>query len=117
MRALLAIIVLCTPAFAAPVPKELRKKTYEGSWKIVFANGVVETCWFGKNGKSGVEEPLRKAGGQAEEGSTGVIVIAFDDDRTERWTPDGKRYVVEHWFPSSQYPNSIANLGIAERIR
>ncbi len=49
-----------------------------------------------------------------EENERGVAVIKFDDDRIERWTPVGKRYVVEHWFPSSQYRKTPPVLGIAE---
>ena len=45
----------------------------------------------------------------------GAIVITFDDDRTERWTPVGKRMVVEHWYLSAQYPCCKPVLGIAER--
>ena len=47
----------------------------------------------------------------------GAIVITVDYDRTEGWTPVGKRMVVEHWCPSSQYPCGKATLGIADRER
>jgi hypothetical protein len=47
----------------------------------------------------------------------GAIVITFDDDRTERWTPVGKRMVVEHGYQSSQFPCGAAVRGIADRER
>ena len=60
------------------------------------------------------DEPLRRARGRAE--VTGnSIVLTFSDDRVERWTPVGNRFVVEHWFPGSQFPAARAVLGIAER--
>jgi hypothetical protein len=35
MRTLIAFVVLCAPAVAAPVPKELRKEIFVGNWKLV----------------------------------------------------------------------------------
>jgi hypothetical protein len=61
-----------------------------------------------------VDEPLRRSRGRAEINGNS-IVLTFSDDRVERWTPVGNRFVVEHWFPGSQFPAARAVLGIAER--
>jgi hypothetical protein len=85
-----------------------------GKWKVEFHNGVIEECNIGNGGESSVEEPKRRCVGMAEV-KGGSVVITFGDDRVERWTPVGKRYVVEHWFPASQVPVTTPVLGIAER--
>jgi hypothetical protein len=87
-----------------------------GEWSVEFANGVVETCVIRKDGTACESEPNRKSDGKAVD-KDGAVVITFDDDRTERWTPVGKRMVVEHWYPSSQYPCGKPVLGIADRER
>ena len=96
-----------------------------GKWSVEFTNGVKEVCdifTFDGDGHATVEEPRRRSRGRVvlQDGS---VVMIFNDDRVERWTPIGKRFVVEHWFPGSVLP--IANpvrlptatpvLGIAER--
>ena len=84
-----------------------------GKWQIEFANGVVETCAFDKDSATEVE-PQRSSNGRATV-RDGSVVIAFEDDRTERWTKVGKRWVVEHWCPSSAFPSGKPVLGIAEQ--
>ncbi|HSQ55472.1 MAG TPA: hypothetical protein VLM40_06980 [Gemmata sp.] len=84
-----------------------------GKWKVEFANGVKEVCHIGNGGESTVEEPRRRSNGIAEV-KGGSVVIRFHDDRIERWTRVGSRYVVEHWFPGSQLPTVTPVLGIAE---
>ena len=34
MRTLLTLALLCAFASASPVPKELKKEEYEGTWKV-----------------------------------------------------------------------------------
>jgi hypothetical protein len=85
-----------------------------GKWNVEFANGVKEVCNIGNGGESTVDEPRRRSNGMAEV-KGGSVVITFNDNRLERWTPVGKRYVVEHWFPASQVPVTTPVLGIAER--
>lgn len=85
-----------------------------GLWRIEFSNGVVESCDIRREGTATVSEPARRSGGHAVIDG-GAVMIRFDDDRMERWSPVGKRYVVEHWFPASRFPPSMAVLGIAER--
>jgi hypothetical protein len=84
-----------------------------GKWKAEFTNGVTEVCHIGNGGECTVEEPRRRSNGMAEV-KGGSLVITFNDNRVERWTPVGKRYVVEHWFPASQVPVVSPVLGIAE---
>jgi len=85
-----------------------------GKWKVRFANGVVETCGFEK-GVATETEPLRQSTGTAMAQDDGSFVIAFGDDRTERWTAVGKRWVVEHWATSAAFPAGRPVLGIATR--
>jgi hypothetical protein len=87
-----------------------------GNWRIEFSNGVIESCGVGRGGQATVDEPLRQAKGTAEV-QEGSIVIRFTDNRVERWTPIGNRYVVEHWYPATRVPTVSAVLGIAERVR
>jgi len=70
-------------------------------------------CEVRKDGTASVVEPLRTAGGKAARKGSSVVIV-YDDDRVERWTPVGKRLVVEHWFPASQLPTATPVLGIAE---
>src|SRR5262245_32266510 len=85
-----------------------------GKWHVEFTNGVSEVCVIGRGGVAIVDEPLRRARGKAEV-SGNSVVLTFHDDRVERWTPVGQRFVVEHWFPGSQFPSAAPVLGIAER--
>jgi hypothetical protein len=83
---------------------------------VEFANGVKETVGVGNGGESSVQEPQRRSMGKAEAKGCS-IVITFYDDRIERWTAVGERYVVEHWFPASRLPVATPVVGIAERAR
>ncbi len=87
-----------------------------GRWNVEFANGVKEVCEVGKDRTASVAEPLRTSSGKAEV-KDGSVVIVYQDDRVERWTPVGKRMVVEHWYPGAQFPSGTPVLGIAEVVR
>jgi hypothetical protein len=87
-----------------------------GKWKVAFANGVNQTCEVRKDGTASVVEPLRASSGKAAV-RDGAAVLTFDDDRVEWWSRVGQRFVVEHWFPGSQFPAGAPVLGIAERVR
>lgn len=85
-----------------------------GKWNVEFANGVAEVCHVGNGGEMTVDEPRRRANGMVTVNG-GTFVMTCNDDRVERWTPVGKRFVVEHWFPASRLPTATLVLGIAER--
>ena len=85
-----------------------------GKWKVEFANGVVAVCEIGDGGGATVKEPRRIAKGMAEV-KDGSVVITYNDDPIERWTPAGKKYVVEHWYPGAQMLVGAPILGIAEK--
>jgi hypothetical protein len=88
-----------------------------GRWSVEFANGVTEVCEIGKDGTASVVEPVRISGGKAVV-SGGSVLMVFENGRVQRWTPIGKRFVVEHWFPGSQFPTAAPGvLGIAERAK
>ena len=87
-----------------------------GTWNVEFTNGVQEVCdIFNFDGAQvTVDESRRKSRGRvAVKG--GSFVLTFNDDRIERWTSVGKRFVVEHWFPGSRFPSGTSVFGIAER--
>jgi hypothetical protein len=110
VAAVLLALALPAGAYApAPVPR-----LPVGRWTVRFANGVVQTCEVREDGTASVREPRRSSAGKAE-ARGGAIVITFRDDRLERWTVRGKRVVVEHWFPASQYPSGPRVLGVATR--
>jgi hypothetical protein len=85
-----------------------------GKWSVEFANGVRETCEVKSDGTSSVVEPLRSSPGKATVREKAVVIVS-DDDRVERWTQVGRRMVVEHWFPASQFPAGTPVVGIADR--
>ncbi|HUY92834.1 MAG TPA: hypothetical protein VMV10_29105 [Pirellulales bacterium] len=87
-----------------------------GKWSVEFADGSVEVCIVREDGTASVSEPQRSSAGKARM-QDGSPVLVFDDDRTERWTAVGRRFVVEHWFPASRLPIATPVLGIAERVR
>jgi hypothetical protein len=87
-----------------------------GQWHVEFANGVTEVCAIAKVGTASVIEARRAAGGKTAVRG-GSVVIVYDDDRVERWTPVGKKAVVEHWYPGSALPTATPVLGIAERLQ
>jgi RNA polymerase sigma factor (sigma-70 family) len=83
-----------------------------GKWTVEFANGVIEVCEIRKDGTATVVEPKRTSSGKATI-KDNAIMIAFEDDRLERWRPVGKRVVVEHWHPGNQEPAVTPVLGVA----
>jgi hypothetical protein len=101
---------------APPAPNPAPEGLPVGKWSVEFANGVVETCAITKEGTASVVEPRRTAAGKVTV-KDGSFLIAWEDDRLERWTPVGKRMVVEHWYPGSQVPVVTPVLGIAERAQ
>lgn len=106
----LLLALSATALFGQPAPHQIPT----GKWHVLFANGVSETCEI--SGLSATEvEPRRSSTGTAvvEDES---VVITFQDDRVERWTPVGSHYVVEHWYPGSRRSSVTPVLGIAERV-
>lgn len=108
-----AVLVVLPASGDVPAPP---KMTEAGKWKVEFANGVIETCQIREDRTASVVEPLRNSTGTVEARGDS-FVIAFADDRAKRWTPVGKKFVVEHWFPASRVPVATPVLGIAERAQ
>jgi hypothetical protein len=123
MTRLLVVLLACSAGMVAQVsrgnPPAKDNNSDEaaspvGKWQIEFTNGVSERCVIGRGGVAIVDEPRRRSRARWVD-SGNSIVMTFDDDRVERWTSVGKRFVVEHWFPGSQSPTARPVLGIAER--
>jgi hypothetical protein len=113
-RAERIIQTIATRAAAAAVERQLA--AFQGKWNIEFTNGVKEVCQVRKDRKASVAEPLRTSNGKVEV-KGGSVVIVYQDDRVERWTPVGKRMVVEHWYPGARFPSGTPVLGIADGAR
>jgi hypothetical protein len=99
-----------------PPPPSAETGLPVGRWSVEFANGVHQVCEVRKDGTASVVEPQRTAAGKAAVKGSSVVIV-YDDDRVERWTPVGKRLVVEHWFPARQLPTVTPVLGIAEPVQ
>ena len=120
IRAILYVPVALVAA-ATVLPSDPPGKSYQppdasaiaGKWNVEFSNGVKQVCDFVGGGVCSVEEPQRRSVGKAETHG-GATVITFADDRVERWTRVGDRFVVEHWYPGSRLPTVSPVLGIAE---
>jgi hypothetical protein len=113
-RAERIIQTIAARAADAAIQRELA--AVKGKWNVEFANGVKEMCEVRKDRTVSVVEPLRTSTGKAEV-KDGSVVLVYQDDRVERWTPIGKRMVVEHWYPGAQFPSGTPVLGIAEVAR
>ena len=88
----------------------------DGKWRVEYANDVTELCEFQKDGTALVVKPVRIPGGKAIVNGASIVIV-FENGRIQRWTPVGKRFAVEHWFPGSQFPTAGPGvLGIAERM-
>jgi hypothetical protein len=114
VAALVLMSILGAHGRGSPMPSS---SVPVGTWTISFTNGVVEVCdVFTIDGEHHalVDEPLRRSRGTVE-ATDGAFVMRFKDDRTERWTLAGNRFVVEHWFGSAGFPSQPPVLGIAER--
>jgi hypothetical protein len=85
-----------------------------GRWSVDFTNGVSEACEIRKEGTASVVEPQRTSGGRVEARDNSVLIV-YDDDRLERWTPAGNGMIVEHWFPIARFPSASPVLGFARR--
>jgi hypothetical protein len=89
---------------------------FKGKWSVEFTNGVKEMCQIREDRTASVSEPLRTSDGKVKI-QDGSVVIAYQDDRVERWTPVGRRMVVQHWHPSARFPSGTPVLGIADGAR
>jgi hypothetical protein len=111
LTALLAAILSVSLAQADPPRPEQALPV--GKWSIEFANGVVEKVEVKKDGTATVSEPARTSDGKVT-AILGTFLFVCEDGRIERWTPVGKRMVVEHWASADQYPNGTPVRGIAD---
>ena len=84
-----------------------------GKWSVEFSNGVVEKVEIKQDGTATVTEPARASDGKVTS-TPGSFLFVCEDGRVERWTPVGKRMVVEHWASADLFPNGAPVKGIAE---
>jgi hypothetical protein len=105
------LAVLITASQADP-PRPLDPAS-TGKWSIEFTNGVVERVEVKRDGSASVTEPARTSDGRVTS-LQGTFLFVCDDGRVERWTPVGRRMVVEHWASADQYPSGTPVRGIAD---
>jgi hypothetical protein len=86
----------------------------EGKWQMVKADGVLGTYEFRANGSVLWTQKGRQAIGRIT-AKGGSFLVVYPDDRTERLTPSGPRLIVEHWYPTSNYPAGFPAFAYAER--
>jgi hypothetical protein len=110
---LAACAALALPLTSTGDPPRAEPALPVGKWIVEFSNGVVEKVEIKRDGTATVTEPARTSDGKVT-ALQGSFLVVCDDDRVERWTPVGKRMVVEHWFPASQFPNGAPVRGIAD---
>lgn len=110
---LLPVVAALVLPLASPADPPRPPSVPVGRWKVEFANGVVERVEIKADGAASVTEPGRASDGTVTS-SPGTFLFVCKDDRVERWTPVGRRMVVEHWFPADQYPNGTPVRGIAD---
>jgi hypothetical protein len=113
-RAERIIQTIATRAADAAIKRQLA--AFAGKWNVEFTNGVKEMCQIRKDRTASVAEPLRTSDGKVEI-KGGSVVIVYQDGRVERWSPVGKRMVVEHWHPGAPFPSGTPVLGIADGAR
>jgi hypothetical protein len=113
-RAERIIQTIATRAADAAIKRQLA--AFKGKWNVEFTNGVKEMCQIRTDRMASVAEPLRTSNGKVEI-KDGSVVIVYQDARVERWTPVGKRMVVEHWHPGAPFPSATPVLGIADGAR
>jgi hypothetical protein len=105
--------ILTLPLTSAGDPPKAEQALPVGKWSVEFSNGVVEKVEVKKDGTASVTEPARSSDGKMTS-TPGSFLFVCEDGRVERWTPVGKRMVVEHWASADQFPNGAPVKGIAE---
>ena len=100
------------PIGVTPWPE--KAAAWGGTWWTKFANGVNQRIVLADNTCRGGNDHGWSSKGTLDH-EDGRIIITYEDDRLERWTPVGRRMVIEHWHPASAYPEAKPVVGIAER--
>jgi hypothetical protein len=113
-RPLIVVAALAVAAAGAPRLKTPDPALPAGKWRVVFDNGVVQTCDIDRDGAASVTEPLRASPGKCKV-LDAAVVITFDDDRIERWTKIDAGWTVEHWCPTAAYGMTPPVVGKARR--
>jgi hypothetical protein len=108
-------LALPLPALAAgpPLPPRAEQALPVGKWSVEFSNGVIEKVEVKKDGTASVTEPNRTSVGKVTP-VQGSFLFVCEDGRVERWTPVGRRMVVEHWASVDQMPSGAPVKGIAD---
>ena len=108
-----ACCLVTVPLTAVADPPQPEQAVPAGKWSIEFANGVIEKVEIKKDGTARVTEPARESDGKVS-AVPGAFLFVCEDGRVERWTPVGKRMVVEHWASVDQMAGGAPVKGIAD---
>ena len=110
---LAACVLLALPLTSVGDPPRPEQALPIGKWTVEFSNGVIEKVEIKKDGTASVTEPARSSDGKVM-AVPGSFLFICEDGRVERWTPVGRRMVVEHWASVDQMPNGPPVKGIAD---
>ena len=105
--------VLALPLTSTGDPPKPEQSLPVGKWSVEFSNGVVEKVEIKKDGTASVTEPARASEGKVTAFQEAFLFVC-EDGRVERWTPVGKRMVVEHWASIDQMASGAPVKGIAD---
>jgi hypothetical protein len=108
-----ACVLLTLPLSSVGDPPKPELTLPVGKWNVEFANGVVEKVEIKKDGTASAIEPARESDGKVT-AVPGAFLFVCEDGRIERWTPVGRRMVVEHWASVDQMPLGPPVKGIAD---
>jgi hypothetical protein len=113
MRLAAPLLVALSSALAQADPPKPESALPVGKWSVEFSNGVVEKVEVRKDGAATVTEPARASEGKVA-AVPGAFLFVCEDGRVERWTPVGRRMVVEHWASVDLMPSAAPVRGIAD---
>ena len=113
MRPTAFLLAVCFTISLAQADPPRPESLPAGKWSVEFSNGIVEKVVIKKDGTASVSEPARTSDGKVTS-LNGTFLFVCEDNRVERWTPVGRRMVVEHWPSADQYPNGTPVRGIAD---
>ncbi|MFT4547712.1 MAG: hypothetical protein ACI8XO_000123 [Verrucomicrobiales bacterium] len=114
LNPIVAVAIALMAMIAHASAKGAESQLPVGSWIVTFNNGVVENCQIAADGTVKVSEPKRSATGKATL-NNGVVEIAYEDDRLERWSLRDGEMAVEHWHAVAKKAGKRPAMGVAQK--
>ncbi|MDA9831112.1 hypothetical protein N9C66_07200 [Akkermansiaceae bacterium] len=105
------VLTLTSPGSTKAKP-EIKLPT--GGFEVTFSNGVFQKCEFFEDATVKVTQDGRTATGTVKV-TDGKIIVRYEDNRIEQWSDLDGAYFVNHWHPTSAYPEQASQMGTAEK--